>query len=158
MHYIGSVTITGQIRVEAGAKGAANRKLMEILARIASEFMDVSISTASLAEEDDGMPEAMAMAVPIKEEEAGPEPQGGGSKLKEQYGTFGKFLGQFMFDNGLGLTELANLLGVSATSVSFWRKDRKRPARKRWKDIARNIQDLSANEYAAWDIMALLKG
>lgn len=77
MHYIGSVTIAGQIRVEAGARGAANRKLLEVLARIASEFMDVSISTASLAEEDGGMPEAMAMAVPIKEEEAGAEPQGG---------------------------------------------------------------------------------
>ena len=77
MHYIGSVTITGQIRVEAGARGAANRKLMEILARIASEFMDVSISTASLAEEDSGMPADMAMAVPIKEEAGAALPQGG---------------------------------------------------------------------------------
>ena len=84
--------------------------------------------------------------------------RGGGSRLKEQYGTFSKFLFQFMLDNGLNVKELAGLLGVSPSSVNLWRDGRTVPAKKRREDIARKLQDLSANEFTASEIEALLKG
>ena len=72
--------------------------------------------------------------------------------LKDMYGSFGKFLTQFLFENGLSQKEMGDLLGTSGQSVGQWMHGCVPSSSKR-QHIADTIHSISS--YRTDDIMAL---
>ena len=77
--------------------------------------------------------------------------------LIKTYGTFAKFIKQFMLDNGLSHKDFAKLLNVAGSTVSWWASGRTLPKRGACAKIAETIQDLSANEYTSAEILRLIQ-
>ena len=78
-----------------------------------------------------------------------------GQTLREIYGTFGKFLSQFCFENGLTKRDLSKLIDASEQSICQWTSGKKIPRRDRAEGIAKSIEALSGNHYRASDILSL---
>ena len=82
---------------------------------------------------------------------------GGGSNLKQQYGTFAKFLEQFVIDYQISQAMIGARIGVSRPVISNWISGKNLPVLKRWGCIAELISEISGNHYRRDDILELLQ-
>lgn len=78
-------------------------------------------------------------------------------RMKDTYGTFAKFIAQFLIENGLTHKELGKLIGVTGTCIGQWVNGKSAPRGTKLFDVSSKLAELSANEYTASDIMTLLQ-
>lgn len=78
-----------------------------------------------------------------------------GQTLREIYGSFGKFLSQFCFENGLTKKGLGDLIGVSHQNIGQWISGQSLPQEKRREQLAKELESLSGNHYRVNDILSL---
>lgn len=151
MIYRGMIAVSASVEVDARDEQEAARIIFSRLADCSKGMTGCQFSVS-------GIERAGKSAALPPQEERKPDPaMGGGSKLKESYGTFGKFLRQFMFENALTRKDLASLLGVTPPAVTHWCERKNLPTVKHQEEIARRISDMSGNQYRATDILALFK-
>ena len=93
----------------------------------------------------------------LDDAEPGSVPKRTDDGLIKTYGTFAKFIKQFMIDNGISHSDFAKLLNVASSTVSWWASGRALPRRGACAKIAEKIQDLSANEYTSEEIFRLMQ-
>lgn len=150
MIYRGRIAVSASVEVDARDEQEAARLIFSRLADCSKGMTGCQFSVSGI--------EGVKNAVLPPQEERKPDPaMGGGSKLKESYGTFGKFLRQFMFENALTRKDLASLLGVTPPAVTYWCERKNIPTVKHQEEIARRISDMSGNQYRASEILALFK-
>ena len=127
--------------------------LRELLDSKKAELADLKERTGQLEQDIEAIERVLAMNT----ETAIPAEVLTTKNLKDIYGSFGKFIAQFRFENGLTKRDLAKLIGVSDVSVSNWETKNSLPTTVSRKNIAEKIRDLSANEYKVADIMEFFK-
>lgn len=183
MKYIGTVSIEGKISVDASTPEEANKLILSRLAEISTEFIALKVGMRNTQVENGlgargysphrspltdmrDLPQTCAMdtdspapdlSFTRRETETPADPDGGGKGLKQVYGSFGKFLHQFMFDNGLSDKGASNLLNVTPTTIANWKAGKTKPRGCSAMDIANKLQELSANEYRSADIQSLMR-
>ena len=148
MVYSGVVQISARIEVDAKDENEATKLIFSRLADMAKGLVGCSFGVSGI--------DKTMKAVPDKENNPC-RIASGGSNLKQKYGTFAKFLEQFMIDNQIGTVLLGKRIGTTDSSISNWASGKNIPMRKSWKDIADKISELSGNHYRSDDILELLQ-
>ena len=129
------------------------RDLLEMRKR---RVRELDKERAELMEDISAIERVLAMADEPTVEVVQPKTLVSTKDLKATYGTFSKFLTQFMFENAVSATDMGPLLGATSASVSNWAAGRNVPSEAKAKAIADKLQDLSSNEFHSGEIMGLI--
>lgn len=148
MVYSSDVQISARIEVAAKNENEAAKLIFSRLADMAKGLIGCSFGVSGIDKTGKEILDNENESCRIASE---------GGYLKQQYGTFGKFLTQFMIDNRIGPGKIGDLIGISNACVTKWASGKCIPKLANWRIIADKISELSGNHYRSDDILAFLQ-